>query len=323
MIHKISPTMVKVLNALNDGEWHTGSDMASSLGISRTAIWKIINRLKKYNIDIQSQHQGYQLSAPHILLQKKQIENFIKSHQTSLEIYEILPSTSDYLKRKQPLKAKNICLAEYQTQGKGRLGREWASPFGRNIYCSLSYMFNKDISELSGLSLAVGVLVAQALEVVNPLLNPLLKWPNDIYIGQQKVGGILIELMAEANGKSIAIISFGLNVNMKDEPLAINQPWTSLEHVLNEKLDRNIAVGHLLAGILDGMELFAKKGFGAFKDQWTKYDTLVNKQVNITMGKDTTSGIAKGIDNQGYLLLQLTNGQKEKFSCGDTSLIKK
>lgn len=322
MINKISPTMLKVLNTLNDGLLHTGSDIANSLGISRTAVWKIIKRLKKYDIKIQTQHQGYLLNNPHVLLQKKKIDQFIKDPNTSLEIFESLPSTSDYLKSKHPLKNKSICLSEYQTHGKGRLGREWVSPFGRNIYFSLSYTFAKDISEMSGLSLAVGVLAANTLKTLNPNLNLSLKWPNDLYIHDQKVGGILIDLIAEAHGNCVAIISMGLNVNMKNEQLRIDQPWTSLEHVLDENLDRNKIVGHLLPNILEGMDEFANQGFESFMDQWKSYDYLHNKRIQVTMGDNVITGFAKGIDSKGLLILELPSGIHQKLSCGDTALLK-
>jgi BirA family biotin operon repressor/biotin-[acetyl-CoA-carboxylase] ligase len=322
MTHVLSSTIFEVLNILNDCAVHTGSDIAACLGISRTAVWKIIQRLKKYDIEIQSQHQGYRLASPLFLFDKKQIERRLEAVKVNLEIFETIPSTSVYLKNKSPLKSKNICLAEYQTKGRGRLGRSWASPFGRNIYCSFSYVFNKDISEMSGLSLAVGILTSHALERVHPQLKPFLKWPNDIYLNNKKAGGILIDLMAEANGICTAIISVGLNVNMKDIDMGIDQPWTSLEHVLNEKLDRNRVVAQLIQTILKGVDAFHENGLEGFLEDWKHYDFLETKRVSVTKGTQIITGIGVGIDSKGSLLLELPDGIIEKISYGDTTLLK-
>ncbi len=323
MAHHLSSTISKVLDILNDGAVHAGSDIAETLAISRTAVWKIIQRLKKYNVDIHSQHQGYQLASPLILFDKKKIESLLERPKIIVEIFENIPSTNDYLKDKAPLKNIHFCLAEHQSKGRGRLGRTWASPFGRNIYCSFRFVFNKDIGEMGGLSLVVGILIAKALEDLNPTLKPRLKWPNDIYVNNQKMGGILIDLMAEANGNCTAIIGIGLNVNMKDEDSKdINQPWTSLEHALNEKLDRNSVVAQLMRSILSGIEVFHEKGIEPFLSKWQRYDLLQNQEASLTMGKQVISGIARGINSHGYLLLELPSGNIESFSYGDTTLLK-
>ncbi len=323
MSHKLSSTVTQILNILNDGNIHSGIDIGNALGISRTAVWKVVKRLQKYNIDIQSQSQGYHLKEPLILLDQKKIAPFLSNKEISLEIYESIESTSHYLKSKIPLKTQTICLAEYQSKGRGRLGRKWLSPFGCNIYCSLSSVFKKDIAEMSGLSLAVAILAANALEACNPKINIKLKWPNDLYINNRKMGGILIELIGEAYGICQAIIGLGLNVNMKAvELLDLDQPWISLEHVIQEKLDRNIIVGNVLRIILEGLEVFHHKGLEVFLSEWEKYDLLKNQKVSLDMGGSKVFGIARGIDHQGFLLVENASGSIHKFSYGDASLLK-
>ncbi|MGV8948264.1 MAG: biotin--[acetyl-CoA-carboxylase] ligase [Candidatus Paracaedibacter sp.] len=316
-------TLSKVLEILNDGALHAGSDIAQSLTISRAAVWKVIQRLKKYDVDIKSQHQGYQLCSPLIPFDKAKIERLLEPAKIILEIFETIPSTSEYLQNKASSKNITFCLAEYQSKGKGRLGRTWASPFGRNIYCSFRYVFNKDISEMAGLSLVVGILTVQALESINPTLNLLLKWPNDIYVNNQKMGGILIEIMAEANGNCTAIISMGLNINMKDCDLKnIGQPWTSLEHVLDENFDRNVVIARIIQSLLAGIAVFHEKGIEPFLLKWKQYDLLDNQKISINIGKEIRSGIARGINDHGYLLLENAAGTMEPFSYGDATLLK-
>ena len=174
---------------------------------------------------------------------------------------------------------------------------------------------------MAGLSLVVGILTLQALESINPTLKPLLKWPNVIYVNNQKMGGILIELMAEANGNCTAIISMGLNINMKGCDLkSVGQPWTSLEHVLEEKFDRNIVVARIIHSLLTGMAVFHEKGIAPFLSAWKRYDLLENQKISINTGKEVRSGIARGINERGYLQLEDDAGTVELFSYGDATL---
>ncbi len=323
MAHPLPSTILKIVSILNDCKVHTGTDIAKTLAISRTAVWKGIQRLKKYDIDIRSRHQGYQLNFPLLLLDRNKIEAFIKDPNVTVEIVESVPSTNDYLREKPSLPTPYFCLAEHQSKGRGRLGRAWTSPFGRNIYCSFIYSLNKDISKISGLSLIVGILVVKELESLYPELNIFLKWPNDIYVNNKKMGAILIDIIAEAHGNCRVIIGIGLNVNMKDVLLTdVEQPWTSLEHILNIKEDRNVVVGHIIHSLLKGLDAFLEKGMAPFLLEWVRYDVLMGKQVSVNTSAKVTTGIARGIDTHGYLLLELPSGSTEKFSCGDTSLLK-
>jgi BirA family biotin operon repressor/biotin-[acetyl-CoA-carboxylase] ligase len=323
MAHELSHTTLKILNILNDCNVHTGTDIAESLSVSRTAVWKVINRLKQYHIDIQSKHDGYQVSSPLILLEKDKIESLLKDPRVTLECFETISSTTDCLRNEIPLKNMHVCLSEHQSKGRGRMGRSWASPFGRNIYCSFKCLFNKDMSEMSGLSLVVGILTAKMLESLDPKVKPFLKWPNDLYVNNKKIGGILIDIIAEANGNCHAIISVGLNVNMKDIELeGVDQPWTSLEHILSVKLDRNLVAARLIQSIFKGIDVFLEEGMEPFLIQWKRYDLLENRPVSISHGGEVTSGIVRGITPQGYFLLELPSGEIKKFSYGDTTLLK-
>lgn len=320
MTHELSTTTLALLNILNDGQRHAGTEIAKALGVSRMAIWKVIQRLKNYDIGIKSEHLGYRLESPLFLLEKSKIQKYIHKDVT-IDIFESLSSTNDYLKNLTSTTSPHICLAEHQINGRGRLGRSWGSPFGRNIYCSMSYVFQKDISEMAGLSLAVGILTVKTLETLDQRLKPSLKWPNDIYLEEKKVGGILIDLIAEANGTCKAVLGIGLNVNMKDIPLKNVEKWTCLEEVMDQKLDRNKVVGKMINSLYKGMETFANRGFASFLPDWKRLDFLDNKKVTLTSGQEVYSGIAKGISPQGHLILELSQGLKQ-FSYGDTSLFK-
>lgn len=320
MTHELSSTTLALLNILNDGQRHAGTEIAKTLGVSRMAIWKVVQRLKGYNIGIKSEHLGYHLESPLYLLEKSKIQKYLPKNVT-IDIFESLPSSNDYLKNLASTTSPHICLPEHQTKGRGRLGRSWSSPFGRNIYCSMSYAFQKDISEMAGLSLVVGILTAKALELMDSRLKPRLKWPNDIYLEGKKVGGILIDLIAEANGTCKAILGIGLNVNMKGISLKDVENWICLEELVDKKLDRNQVVGEIINSLFKGMETFASQGLASFLPDWKRLDFLDNKKVTLTSGQETYSGIAKGISPQGHLFLELPQGLKQ-FSYGDTSLLR-
>lgn len=322
MGHELSVTTFKILEILNDGQRHTGTEIAKLLQISRNAVWKVIQRLKQHNVPIQSHHGGYVLETPLLLLDKDKMRALIVEPDIQVSCFEMVTSTNEALKNSaSSSKGLQIYLAEYQSKGRGRLGRSWSSPFGRNIYCSFSYTFEKDMSELAGLSLVVAILTARALSDFDQNLIPSLKWPNDIYLNNQKAGGVLIDLNAEAHGKCTAIIGVRLNVNMKGIELhGIEQPWTSLEHMLNRPLDRNTVAAYLINALLKGMKVFAERGFEPFLIDWKHYDFLENKTITVIQGSTPTSGVARGITSQGYLRLELPSGEARIFSCGDTSL---
>lgn len=323
MAQQLSPTTLKILHILNDCKIHGGTAIAMSLGISRTAVWKVIQRLKKYSVDINSHHNGYSLNVPLILFDKKKIQRLINEPKIKLECFETIPSTSYYTNPKLNLKNMYVCLAEHQSKGRGRMNRAWSSPFGRNIYCSFSYLFNKDVSELAGLSLVVGILTAKMLEALDQRIKPFLKWPNDLYVNNEKMGGILIDLTAEAHGNCRATMGVGLNINMKTVTLkGVDQPWTSLEHILNEQLDRNFVAAQLIKTIYQGLEIFLENGLAPFLADWKRFDILENKKISINNGRETLSGIARGINAQGYLLLELPSGEIRSLSYGDTTLLK-
>ena len=135
------------------------------------------------------------------------------------------------------------------------------------------------------------------------------------------MGGVLIDIVAEAHGSCKAIIGFGVNVNMKEcDVKEMSQSWTSLEHMLNENLDRNRVSAHIIQSLLEGLELFREKGLAPFLSDWIAHDLLAGKKVSITTGGDLKTGIARGIDDHGYLRLETSSGKVELISCGDATL---
>lgn len=324
----LSPTLKKLVKALNASEFLSGASLGKILSISRNAIWKHVNQLTKYGVAIETaQSKGYYLKQPLILLDKSLVKKNLtytsKFLPNKIEILGSITSTSDYLKELL-IDSPNeivICLAEHQSAGRGRFGRAWYSPFGTNIYLSCRWCVAKDVSQLNGLSLVAALSVINALKEFKIKDGLSIKWPNDILWKEKKLGGILTEINAESYGLTQIIIGIGLNVNMsstaKDK---IDHSWTSLNQITSGYHDRNKIAGLLIGHLMQSLEKFNEIGFASFDNQWKKYDYLLNKKINIAINKNNIKGIAQGVNEQGHLLLRTDSGVVSAFSAGETSL---
>ena len=319
----LNNNLVQLVNLLNDGAYHDGTSIGEQLGISRAAVWKLIKKLQAYEVPlICTKGKGYCLTTPLTLLDSQQINSALNQQSVSLHLLEKTPSTNDYVK-KLPADPRQIiaCLAETQTAGKGRLGRQWHSPFAENIYLSLRYPFNQDISELNGLSLVVALTLCHSLESQLQLPHNTLrvKWPNDILLNQHKLAGILLEIEAESNGFCQLIIGIGVNVNMRQNH-SIDQDWTSLAQFTTQYIDRNILVPTIINTLIDAIAEFRQVGLTGFKKAWQQRDILTQKSITMHSANKIIKGLCLGINAQGHLKLQLESGQTITLSSGDASL---
>src|SRR3990167_323363 len=312
-----------LISILNDCKYHDGTGIGEKLNITRSAVWKAIQKLELYGIEVDSiKGKGYAFMQPLILLDKKIIKKEIKNKNIEIDIFETLDSTNEYLKSFLNDKKIKICLAEQQTQGKGRLNRHWHSQFGLNIYFSLLYTFHQDISELAGLSLVVSLAVVKTLQSYLPK-KLTVKWPNDIFYDDKKLSGILIETQAETNGGCSVIIGIGMNVNMiTDKTQEISQAWTSLRSITNNNFDRNLICTSLTNNLIHYLEQFNQHGLTYFQNEWNAVDCLYNKKITVKNTKTKIGGVAKGINDHGFLLIKTDDGKTIAVSSGDASIVK-
>lgn len=325
MTRKANNKLARLTAAMSDGEFHDGTALGADLHMTRSAVWKMIKKLERYDIQINSvKGRGYALCEPVILLDEEAMRKRLRKKNCQLTLFESVGSTNDYLKSLHHPKGIYFCLAEQQTEGRGRLHRAWHSPFGKNIYLSCLYPFHKDISELSGLSLVVSLAIVQSLRQFGLTENVNVKWPNDIICSQRKISGTLIELQAESHGMSHAVIGIGLNVNMLiDERRQISQAWTSMRRETGEYIDRNLAAAALINDLQDYLLRFDREGFAAFTDEWMAAEVMTGRQVAVKTINETASGEVLGINAQGHLLMKMSDGRTRAFSSGDTAIIKK
>lgn len=322
MKKKLNPNFIKLVNMMRDGRYHDGNSMGETLKMTRSAIWKLIKKLETFDIRIDSvKGLGYALLEPLVLLEKNKIKAQLEE-EVEIDIYETIDSTNDYLKLVKNANSIKICLAEQQTGGKGRLSREWYSPFGQNIYLSCLYPFRKDISELAGLSLVTSLAVVKTLQSYG-VLNCRVKWPNDVVYDNKKLSGSLVEIQAESHGVSHAIIGIGLNVNLLNADGHISQGWTSIRKITGEYVDRNKLCARLINTLVAYLNRFDVHGFSLFSGEWEQADCLIDQTVMLKNTNTKIKGKVTGINEQGHLLLKLNNGSVRAFSSGDTSVMKK
>ena len=233
-----------------------------------------------------------------------------------LEVFDTISSTNDYLLRKEKNKNKEIkiCIAEEQTKGRGRRGKSWISPKFKNIYFSLNSYLKKE--DLSGLSIAVALSVSEVLNKINVM--SLIKWPNDLLVGNKKICGILIET-AKVGELTKVVIGIGINVNMEYSEL-IDQEWTSIKLEKKQSVDRNSIITEMIKQLCITLNKFEQEEFDYFLNKFTSLDLLKDKEFTLK-DKPNETFIGKGIDNKGLLIAQNLKDQRiVKFSSGEVSL---
>ncbi len=242
----------------------------------------------------------------------------LSPHIRHFEIFDSLPSTNTYLLNQPSLPSGSVCLAEQQTEGRGRRGRHWLSPASGNLYLSLAWHFGLSMTQLAGLTLAVGVAVTQALNAYG-LSRVRLKWPNDVFFSQRKLAGILVEIANSSKDSCQVVIGIGLNVQMPEEMTTINQPWIDIYSIEKQSPDRNRIAGLILRELLIALPLFQKQGLAAFRDRWLDLDIMQGQTLTVQTPNGEVQGIGAGIDELGNLLLQEGN-ILHKFNSGEVSV---
>ena len=313
-----------LLQLLSDGQLHSGQELASVLGVSRTAIWKQLAKLEPLGLELQSQAgKGYCLASGLDLLDESRIQEGllapVKAAVSQFELFEVLDSTNAWLIRQQSGSGISVCIAECQTAGRGRRGRQWVSPFARNIYMSLRVSVETGFGALEGLSLAVGVAVADALGNLGAT-DIKLKWPNDILWQGRKLGGVLIEAAGDPSGRCHAVIGLGLNLKAEASMTKeIDQPWVSLDEILSNQPGRNESVIALLNHIVPMLVSYETDGFRSYKKKWESLNAHLGQRVSLQTGASQTNGLVCGVSESGGLLLSTDRGV-ETFHGGEVSL---
>jgi BirA family biotin operon repressor/biotin-[acetyl-CoA-carboxylase] ligase len=311
----------KLLDLLADGQFHSGEELGEVLGVSRAAVWKQLKKLDELDIPYSSvKGKGYRLHDEIELLQPDRIRQAIDQRLDVLEVLLDVDSTNSYLfqKASDHMGKRYAVLAEKQAAGRGRRGRQWVSPFGKNIYLSLLVSFSGGIAALEGLSLVTAIAVERALVKLG-ISGIGLKWPNDVYADGKKLAGILLEVTGEYNSHCQVVIGVGLNLALSDSDAQdIGQPWAALKHIRPD-LSRNDVAAVLLNELLTAVDEFQRQGFAAFQEYWSQRDIYHQQEVAILSPGQEKRGIIKGVNRKGELLLHSDKGM-EVISAGEISV---
>ncbi|MFH1459192.1 MAG: biotin--[acetyl-CoA-carboxylase] ligase [Candidatus Omnitrophota bacterium] len=301
----------------------SGQELSERLNVSRTAIWKHIKNLKNLDYQIIAQpHSGYQLLKIPDKMLPEEISDNLKTKKIAKKIiaYKSTDSTNNIAYRLAEDGALHgtIVVSEAQSKGKGRLGRSWVSPAGVGIYLSIILRPNISPLEAGKLTLMSSVSLVRALKQVLDI-NAQIKWPNDIYVDNEKVCGILTEMSAEVDQVNFIILGIGLNVNTKASDLP--KGGTSLQLKLKDK--KHIDRVSLLKSILEAIEAdylkVLKYGFNFVVEQWKKSSRTLGHDVKIKTGKKVIYGKALDLDNNGALVICDDTGSLQHILSGDVT----
>lgn len=313
----------QILRMLSKGQFVSGQALGDELNVTRAAIAKHIKAINEMGLEVYSvKGKGYKLSQPLALLDKSKIEEYLSPLRTngSIDLHSIIDSTNSFLMRKLPQHVNHgdVCIAEYQSDGRGRRGREWVSPFGSHLYLSMYCSLEQGLNAAMGLNVAVALAIHDAIKAVTGE-SVELKWPNDVYWQGKKLAGILIELEGQPLEPSHAVIGVGLNINMPEKSQTnIDQPWSDLSQ-FNELIDRNVMAAQLISSMQRRISEHQHSGLDNMVEHWNMLDCFIDKNVRIISANKEIVGVCRGIDNNGALLLEV-NGVNQTIYGGEVSL---
>lgn len=313
---------LQLIDILADAQIHSGEQLGEKLGMSRAAINKHIKTLRSWGLSIETvTSKGYKLPYQINLLNKDSIKQHVKD--VNIIVEPVIDSTNQYMLERIPsLISGDTCLAEYQSAGRGRRGRQWISPFGCNLYLSMYWKLDQGPAAAVGLSLVVGIVIAETLNKISKE-KVKVKWPNDLYMNDKKLAGILVELTGKTGDAAHIIIGIGINIGMSKTNIentnTITQEWASLRDEV-EDIERNELSANIIQALKDSLVLFEKEGLKPFLDRWFKLDNFLDRNVKLLIGNDIISGVERGINDQGALLLQKDNGEIIPYIGGEISL---
>jgi len=310
----------KVLSFLKRAEgFISGEEISREFSISRAAIWKHINQLKKEGYKILAvPHLGYKLESGPDRLTPQEVSYQLDTKVLGKKIY-YYAQTSSTMDEAMRLSLEGapegtLVVAEAQAKGRGRLGRSWYSPKAKGIYLSIILRPKILPNETPKLTLMAAVAVASGINRITGL-HVTIKWPNDLLIDDKKLGGILTELNAESDSVKFVVIGIGINVNNTRSSLPAKA--TSLKEETNETVSRVELLKQILIEIERYYLIFQRDGFGPIIEKWRQLSSMLGSRIRVNYKKEHLEGIALDVDMDGSLLVRKDSGLIEKVMAGD------
>jgi BirA family biotin operon repressor/biotin-[acetyl-CoA-carboxylase] ligase len=308
-------------------DYYSGARLSAELGITRAAVWKKIVSLRKKGFVIKAvPSKGYLLiKSPD--LSAEYIKSAVKGGiWKDIFVHELVSSTNELamsLATKKDLGANFVIIADSQKRGKGRLGRVWISPPGRNIYMSVAFKPKMYTRDATMLTLLAAVACAHAIKKTTGVPVSI-KWPNDLVAFGKKLGGILTEIRADIDKVNLAVIGIGINVNAGKEDFTdeIRGLATSIKEESGEYYSRDELVIEILRQMEHFYSMLINLGKRPLLHEWKILSSTLGKNVKVVIGDETLIGRAEDIDDNGMLILKLDSGLRRQISAGDITLLR-
>ena len=320
-----SEEMVLAFLAEAGDDFVSGEAISGKLGLSRAAVWKHVNALRGQGYRIEAvSARGYRLTAIPDRLGALEIGPLLNTHELgqTLHCSEELPSTNDRARELADTGAAHgeVVVAESQTAGRGRRGRAWASPAGRNLYLSVILRPNLPPQRAPELTLVASVAACDACRKAG--VEAGIKWPNDLLVGGRKVAGILTELSAEPDLVHWVVLGIGVNLNSGsgDFPADLRGVATSLSIERGQPVPRALFAAALLSELEQWLDRHAADGFGPVREAWRERSVTLGREVRVDADGGEISGVAEDIDASGALLVRGRAGLVRVVS-GDVRMV--
>jgi len=317
-------TILKVLMD-NFGESVPGKVLTDLSGISRAGVWKHIASLRKDGFNIKAGiKSGYLLKAIPDILLPLLVQQGIRTEVVGkrIEYYKVIDSTNSVAKDLafRGVPDGTAVVSEHQTKGRGRLNRSWLAPPGKNILFSIIFYPEIRTSLVFRLTMLASIAAVRAIKKVCNI-DAKIKWPNDLYVNEKKVCGVLTEFSADHDNVHYTVVGIGLNVNFD---ISKNREIKNIATSLMEACGKKVSRLSLFKTLLEELDLlylsFIKTKGEELEKEWNKCSMVIDRKVRIISGTEEKCGVAKGINSEGHLILLNEKGEDEEIVCGDLSL---
>jgi BirA family biotin operon repressor/biotin-[acetyl-CoA-carboxylase] ligase len=304
----------------------SGEKLSRLLNVSRTAVWKQIKTLKMLGYKIAAvPSQGYRLISSPDLLIPAEIAASLTTIRIGSEIicFRETDSTNAlaFKLAEEGAVEGTVVIADAQRRGKGRIGREWESPPGVNLYCSI--ILRPPIPPVAAFQITFLSAIAVARSVSRcALLEPSIKWPNDILVNGGKVAGLLNEMSAETEKVNFIVLGIGVNLNMRRDqfPQNLRHPASSLLLEGGVEINRTGFIRDLLMNLDALYDGYLRDGYAPIRDEWLAMSRMAGRRVRVTDYNRSTEGMVRGIDDNGALILECAGGGMERVLTGDVMI---
>lgn len=316
----------KILALLRkSNEYVSGQELCENFGVSRTAVWKAVNTLKEEGYEIEAiKNKGYKLTSYPDVIHKSEITSRLHTKWMGKELTYIEETGSTNVDVKKLAEAGapqgTIVVADCQNAGKGRRGRSWNSPSGTSISFSILLKPQMEPNQAPMITLLMAMAVAKAVQETCGL-EAQIKWPNDVVVNQKKICGILTEMTMEADYIHYVIVGTGINVNQDQIPEELKTSATSLYLEKGRKVLRADVLVQVIDNFEEYYESFLEQG--DLSALWNEYNDMLvsmDKEVRVLDPKGEYSGISRGINKKGELLVELENHQITPVYAGEVSV---